>query len=78
MEKFKTFTVKEINVLLKWKNVKGVSNRKNDIVDAYVAAAKPKPVTIWKRAEEAELQKLKDLMVPLKDTALGVATNQMA
>ena len=47
---------------------------KKDIVDAYVAAPKPKPVTIWKRSEERELQSLKDALMPLKDTALGVAT----
>lgn len=78
LEKFKNFTVAEINVLLKWKRVKGESTRKKDIVDAYVAAPKPKPVTIWKRAEESELKKLKDELMPIKDTALGVATNQMA
>ena len=75
---FGEFTCKEINVLLKWKGVKGESDRKKDIIDTYVAAPKPKPVTIWKLSEEAELQAMKDALVPLKDTTLGVAVNQMA
>lgn len=33
---------------------------------------------MWCRSEEAALQRLKEIDVPLKETALGVASNQMA
>jgi len=74
----KNFTLPEIKTLLKWKKVKVVSNRKRDMVDAYIAAPKPKIQKVWTRSEENVLQQLKSLDVPLKDTALGVASKQMA
>jgi DNA-binding transcriptional MerR regulator len=74
----KEFTLAEIKTLLKWKKVKAVSSKKRDMVDAYIAAPKPKIQKVWCNSEEQKLQDLKSKMVPLKDTALGVATNQMA
>lgn len=68
---FKDFVVKEVTLLLKWKGAVALSTRKADIVNAYVNNPKPKPTKIWTRAEERELQQL-------KDTAIGVATSQMA
>lgn len=75
---FKTFVLAEVNTLLKWKAVKADTTRKADVVKAYINAPKQKPTKIWSRGEEAALVKLKEEMMPLKDTALGVATNQMA
>ena len=74
----KEFTLPEIKTLLKWKKVKATSTKKQDLVQAYVAAPKPPIQKVWCRSEEAALQSLKDEDMPLKDTALGVATTQMA
>jgi hypothetical protein len=62
---------------LKWKKVKvSGPKKKKDLVDAYLAAPRPKIQVIWSRSEEARLQKLKSFT--LKDTALGIASTQMA
>ena len=74
----KNFTLPEIKTLLKWKKVKPASSKKRDLVDAYIETPKPKIQKIWCRSEEAELQALKSTEVPLIDTALGIATTQMA
>jgi len=70
----KNFTLPETKTLLKWEKVKVVSNRKRDMVDACIAAPKPKIQKVWTRSEENALQELKCLDVPLKDTSLGVAS----
>jgi Na+/phosphate symporter len=74
----KDFTTKEIDVLLKWKKVKSTSKRKADLIQAYVDAPKPKIQKTWVRSEEAALAKLKEEVVELKETAVGVAASQMA
>jgi len=74
----KDFTLPEIKTLLKWKKVKIVSTRKRDMVDAYIAAPKPKIQKVWTRSEETALQQLKSVDILLKDTAMGVASTQMA
>ena len=33
---------------------------------------------VWSRSEEAQLVAMKQKAIPLKDTALGIAANQMA
>lgn len=58
--------------------MKGDSKRKADTVHAYIKAPKPPIVKTWTRSEEAALQKLKEALIPLRDTALGVAAKQMA
>jgi hypothetical protein len=74
----KNFTLPEIKTLLKWKKTKATSARKRDLVEAYIGATKPKIQKVWTRGEEAALEKLKKQDLPLKETALGVATQQMA
>lgn len=76
----KKFTLAECRTLLKYRKggPKPASLKKADIVDAYTQAPKRKPTKVWSRGEEAKLQELKNSEVELKDTALGVATNQMA
>ena len=74
----KLFTAKEIKTLLKWKKVKPKGTKKADLVEAYIAAAKPPIQKSWTRSEEAALEDLKSEHVDLKDTALGIATTQMA
>ena len=49
-----------------------------DLVSAYLKAPKPKIQKSWTNSEEAALRKLKAIDCPLKETALGVATTQMA
>ena len=73
----KIFTLPEIKILLKWKKAKAISARKRDMVDAYLDAPKPKIQKVWCRSEEAALQALRE-DVKIEDTALGVASNQMA
>ena len=73
----KKFTIPELKMLLKWKKVKPPSSKKRAMVDAYIAAPKPKIQKVWCRSEEAALQALKG-DVTVKDTALGVASQQMA
>ena len=48
------------------------------MVDAYIAAPKPKIQKVWTRSEETALQQLKSVDILLKDTAMGVASTQMA
>ena len=75
----RSFTRAEILTLCNWKKVQMKSNaKKRELVDAYVDAPKPKIQTIWSRSEEAALQKLKDEVVELKATEIGVTTPQMA
>lgn len=78
----KEFTIPEVKTLLKWKKVKLLPTkkaaRKKDLVDAYVDAPKPKIQKVWTRGEEKALVVLKMEDLPLIDTALGVATQQMS
>jgi hypothetical protein len=74
----KSFTLPKIKTLLKWKKVKTTSNKKKDMVDAYVAAAKPKIQNVWCNSEEKALVALKSEDIMMKDTAVGVAASQMA
>ena len=74
----KDFTLPEIKMLLKWKKVKVKSTLKKDLVEAYISNPTPPIQKIWCRSEEEALVALKDANVPLIDTALGVATTQMA
>ena len=62
----KLFTAKEIKTLLKWKKVKPKGTKKADLVEAYIAAAKPPIQKSWTRSEEAALQDLKSEHVDLK------------
>ena len=73
----KKFTIPELKMLLKWKKVKPPSSKKRAMVDAYIVAPKPKIQKVWCRSEEAALQALKG-DVTVKETALGVASQQMA
>jgi hypothetical protein len=72
------FTVPEIKMLLKWKKVKPASARKVDLLAAYYNNPPPLPSQLWTPADEMELVSLKADTVGLIDTALGVATTQMA
>jgi DDE superfamily endonuclease len=77
-EREKVFRNPEIEMLLKWKKVVIKSKRKKDMIQAYVDAPKPKIQKTWCRSEEAALVNLRNEVVALKDTAVGVATTQMA
>ena len=74
----KKFTLPEVKVLLKWKKVKVTATKKRDLIDAYIAAPKPKIQKVWCNSEEAALVALKEQEVPLKETRLGTAAKQMA
>jgi hypothetical protein len=74
----KRFTNDDMKLLLKWKKVKPTSQRKNDLIQAYVDAPKPPIKIAWKRSEQAKLDALLEQNVDVRETALGVATKQMA
>jgi hypothetical protein len=74
----KLFSTKEIETLLKWKKAKPTAKRKTEMVDAYIKAPKPQITKSWTRSEEARLTELLKEDVPIKETALAVATTQMA
>lgn len=78
LETQKTFTLPEIKILLKWKRVKPESILKKDLVNAHIAAPKPKIQKVWCRSEEAALVALQSVDVDMKDTAVGVVATQMA
>jgi hypothetical protein len=78
-EREKGFTVPEITTLCNWKKIPAKAGmKKRDLVDAYIAAPKPKIQKVWSRSEEEALQKLKSKVIELKETEIGVATVQMA
>jgi hypothetical protein len=65
--------------LVKWKKAKPTSNKKADLIDAF--ADNPPPldnVEKWTDEEEMELVTMQSTTVPMIDTAIGVATTQMA
>ena len=76
----KDFTIPEIEKLLKWKKIpKAKLKRKEDMIEAYVKTPKPTKIQkTWTDSQEAELQKLKQQVLPMRETAVGVATVQMA
>jgi hypothetical protein len=77
----KLFTRAEIltSTLCNWKKIKMKSSaKKRELVDAYVDTPKPKIQKTWCRSEEQALQQLKDEVVELKSTKIGVTTSQMA
>ena len=74
----KQFTLAEVKILLKWKKVKTKSTKKEELVEAYITAPKPKIQKSWCNSEEEALQSLKNPQMELKHTALGAAALQMA
>ena len=79
LETEKKFLVSECKLLCKWKQCKLSSNpQKQGFVSAYVAAARPSTPEPWSQEDEDLLLAVTSDNVELKDTALGVATKQMA
>jgi hypothetical protein len=72
------FTVAEVKLLLKWKKAKPTSSKKADLVLAYYSNPPPLTTALWSAEEEMELVALRSENVNMIDTALGVATTQMA
>ena len=80
-ETAKNFTVADIKLLLKWKKVKPTSSKKIDLLTAYYNHPSPNtlaPREQWTDADEIELVALRSDNINMRDTALGVATTQMA
>jgi hypothetical protein len=72
------FSVAEIKLLIKWKKVKPASAKKIDLLAAYYQNPPPISQPLWSPDDDVELAALKSTNVNMKDTALGVATMQMA
>jgi hypothetical protein len=78
-ETAKNFTVGELKLLLKWKKVKPISNKKADLVTAFMTNPSPiNHVAEWTDEEEAKLVALQSTHVDVGETALGVSTIQMS
>jgi hypothetical protein len=71
------FTAPEVKILCAWKKIKTSATKKKELVDLYMATAKPKPQKVWTRGEEAALAHLKEETVPMCETMLGTATMEM-
>jgi hypothetical protein len=67
LDSMNRFTNPEIKTLLRWKKVKPEArkSKNKDLVDAYIAAPKPKIQTIWSQSEEEALLKLKNTNIPI-------------
>ena len=75
----KSFSATEIKILLRWKGlVPSHYKKKEDMQEAYITTPKPKITKSWTRLEEAALHELMEETVEMKETAVGVATTQMA
>jgi hypothetical protein len=72
------FTVAELKMLLKWKKVKPTSSKKADLLTAYYNHPSPQNAVPWGPEDEMKLVELQSVNVNMEDTALGVATVQMA
>ena len=75
------FTLKDLQTLLKWKNLKITklnSSNKDDFIKLYIAKPMPPPAEQWTEEDEAHLQDLRKDEVPIQKTALGIAAKQMA
>jgi hypothetical protein len=73
------FTVENLKLLIKWKRVLlPASAKKAELLAAYFAHPLPPPSQDWSPEEEMELVALQSETIDMKDTAIGVATNQMA
>ena len=72
------FTVPEIKLLLKWKKAKPASSKKADLLVAYYATPPPPRSKGWTADDDIELTALNSNNINMIDTALGVATTQMA
>lgn len=77
--KQKSFNATDLKDLLEWKIGKRSceedgSTKKEDLLQAVMNIPKPKIYVKWTPSEEAGLQKLKEEMVPLRDTAIGTTT----
>jgi hypothetical protein len=77
-ETSKDCTVAELKLLLKWKKVKPTSSKKADLIHAFCNYPSPPNAVPWTAEEELELVALESQDVHMIDTALGVATTQMA
>ena len=73
------FTIPEIKILLKWTKAKiRGTNNKQQLAHAYFDSPVPPSSEPWTVADEERLQELKSQDVPMKETAVAVAANQMA
>jgi hypothetical protein len=77
-ENARDFTVPEVKKLVKWKNIKPTSNKKADLIEAFENNPPPLDAVQWTVEEEMELVEMQSDTVELIDTAVGVATTQMA
>jgi hypothetical protein len=77
-ETARIFTVPECKLLLKLKNVKPGSTRKEDLASAYFNHPSPPNVDPWSPEDEMMLVALRSDDINMRDTVLGTATVEMA
>jgi hypothetical protein len=75
----KDWTVKDLKVMLRWKTGKNVNGTRSELLDMYSKQKKvPLSQPEWTQRDEDELQSLKQPLMPLGETAIGVKSRQMA
>lgn len=72
------FTVPEIKILIKWTQAKPAGPNKPELLQAYFDAPVPASAEAWRHVDEAGLIHLKCDPIPMQETAVAVAANQMA
>jgi hypothetical protein len=77
-ENARPYTVPELKLLLKWKKIKPTSSKKTDLIHAFANHPSPPNAVPWSDEEEMNLVSLQSDNISMIDTALGVATTQMA
>jgi len=70
----------KLKVLVTWKGIKipRDSAKKVDLIRLFSRHPEPPEPVPWTEEDERKLESLKDPLVPLHETALGVVANQMA
>jgi len=70
----------QLKVLVNWKRIKIPRDaaKKVDLIALYVRNPEPPEPVPWTEEDQSKLESLKNPLVPLPETALGVAANQMA
>jgi hypothetical protein len=77
IENQKQFTAAEVKVLLQWK-LGRTTGRKQELIERYIATPRPPKEDAFTSADGRRLQLLKAGLIPLRETALGVAAKQNA
>jgi predicted transglutaminase-like cysteine proteinase len=74
----KQWNVKELKILLLWKYGKPMNGNRDELIKLYFQQKLPVAAEEWTQDDEEELKRLKDPLIPLRETAMGVKSRQLA